>query len=469
MRLALNPRASGKTGTPGRPAPGAEIDLGAVLTVVELRHPHLVVMRPLVGGVGFEPEMAGGELLSELCRVKYASRPIPLRFGLRILLDTLSGLAALHGAKKSGRPLGFAHGELAPCNIVIGRDGTARLVSVVNAHWKKGAPANPEASGYAAPEKLRGDPFDQRADTFSAGVMLWEMITGRSFRGLPAEIITAWVVDGKVPDPLQPEDAPWVVSLASVATTALAVDPAQRWSHVGLMGAEIEAIVEGHMASSGEVARLLADSPEASSQESVQTPSPLAPSLAPTAMSIAPAPPSEGPSPAQASDTSTRDTLSYEQAPSSALPLQIPALPELSPASVSGRPTSRKARSQSLIAWSTMAVALVLLGVAARELFGNSTGSAAAPAPAQQTATLPATIPAPTPPESRDRGSPSLRAAGVPPATDQARVEPAPAASALAPTPAASPSAQQGAKPAPRRKAPPAGRKGPRRDEQFGI
>ena len=140
MRLALNPRASGKTGTLGGPAPGAEIDLGAVLTVVELRHPHLVVMHPLVGEVGFEPEMAGGESLSELCRVKYASRPIPLRFGLRILLDTMSGLAALHGAKKSGRPLGFAHGEVAPSNIVIGRDGMARLVPVVNAHWKKGHP-----------------------------------------------------------------------------------------------------------------------------------------------------------------------------------------------------------------------------------------------------------------------------------------------------------------------------------------
>jgi serine/threonine protein kinase len=449
--------------------PGAEIDLGALLTVVELRHPHLVVMRPLPGQLGFEPEMAGGERLSQLCRVKYASRPIPLRFGLRILLDTLSGLAALHGAKKNGRPLGLSHGQVAPSNIVVGRDGIARLIPVVNAHWDKGALPNPEASGYAAPEKLRGDDFDQRADTFSAGVMLWEMITGRSFRGLPAEIITAWVVDGKVPDPLQPDDAPWVVSLATVATTALAVDPAQRWSHVGLMGAEIEAIVDGHMASTVEVARLLVDGRDAPSPESIHTPSPPAPSLSPTAMSIPPAPPSVRPPPWQASATSSRDTLSYEyeQAPTSASPFQIPALPELSSAPVPEPRASRKARSQPLIAWSTMAVALVLLGVAAHELFGNP--GAGEPAPARPPAVQPVAAPQPVPPESQDRGSPSVGAAAAQ-ANDQPLAEPAPTATSLSPAYAAVPSPPPSAKPGPRRKvAPPPGRKGPKRDDQFGI
>src|ERR1051325_8907661 len=118
MKSALNPRASQNNSSAG-PLPGAETDLGDVLTVVELRHPHLVVMQPRPGRVGFEPDLAGGERLSQLCRRKYGTRPMPLRFGLRILLDVLSGLAALHGAKKNGRPLAFAHGELSPTNIVV--------------------------------------------------------------------------------------------------------------------------------------------------------------------------------------------------------------------------------------------------------------------------------------------------------------------------------------------------------------
>src|SRR5438046_10533856 len=116
MKSALNPRPPEESDT-ARFAPGAGTDLD---TIVELRHPHLAVMRRIPGG--FEADLGGGELLSQLCLRKYGSRPMPLRFGLRILLDALSGLAALHGAKKNGRPLGFSHGELSPSKIVVGRD-----------------------------------------------------------------------------------------------------------------------------------------------------------------------------------------------------------------------------------------------------------------------------------------------------------------------------------------------------------
>src|SRR5439155_4838181 len=87
--------------------------------------------------------------------------------------------------------------------------------------------------------------------------MLWEMITGRSFRGLPPDVIAAWVVDGKVPDPVHPDDAPWVVRLAQVTTRALSVNPGDRWPHVGVLGDEIETIAAGHIASRQEVTALL--------------------------------------------------------------------------------------------------------------------------------------------------------------------------------------------------------------------
>jgi serine/threonine-protein kinase len=341
-------------------------------------------------GLGFEVEFHGGVRLSELSRKRFGSGPVPLGFGLRILLDTLSGLAALHGS------LAFAHGEVAPRNIIVGRDGTARLIPVVAAHWQEDVSPDSEAAGYAAPERLRGDPIDHRADIFSAGVMLWEMITGRSFRGLPAETIAAWVVDGKVPDPVHPDDAPWVVELASAATRALAVDPGARWPHVGVMGAEIENIAEGHMASSYDVAELITGPGETRGRR-VSSHAPPAPSFAPTSVSIAPAAAIPRAPLAPSAHPTAFGPNPVLHAPPSAPPL----LRERPPPS---RPAPKRTRRQSLIAWTTLSAALVLLGVAAHELFDASRGSRPAPAAGQNfVVPLPApsaagaAVPAPVP------------------------------------------------------------------------
>src|SRR5579859_4401857 len=122
-------------------------------------------MRPVAGSkVAFQPDLDGGVRLSELGKRRFGAERVPLPFGLRILLDALSGVAALHGS-----PMRFAHGEIAPCNVVVGNDGRSRLIPLVPAHYEDGIPPSADATGYVAPERLRGDPFDHRADVFSAG------------------------------------------------------------------------------------------------------------------------------------------------------------------------------------------------------------------------------------------------------------------------------------------------------------
>jgi serine/threonine-protein kinase len=222
--------------------------LARVRAIAELRHPHLIVMRELDDG-GYVAEIGSGLTLGEL---QEARGPLPLRVSLRILLDAMSGLSALHRARIGAKTLDFVHGELTPDNIVIGTDGAARLVPLVESHWLPGASAAAEASGYTAPEKLLGDAFDQRADVFSAGVLLWEAMMGRPlFRGSQVDDIVTQLVGGKVPYPAAAgEDAEWSADLADVVMRALAVDPQDRWAHVGIMGADIETIAEGRMAKS---------------------------------------------------------------------------------------------------------------------------------------------------------------------------------------------------------------------------
>jgi serine/threonine-protein kinase len=222
--------------------------LARVRAIAELRHPHLIVMRELDDG-GYMAEIGSGLTLSEL---QEARGPLPMRVSLRILLDVMSGLSALHRARIGPKSLEFVHGEVTPDNIVIGTDGAARLVPLVESHWLEGAGAALEARGYTAPEKLLGDAFDQRADVFSTGVLLWEAMMGRPlFRGAPVDDIVTQLVGGKVPRPeAAGEDADWSADLADVAMRALSVDPKDRWAHVGIMGADIETIAEGRMAKS---------------------------------------------------------------------------------------------------------------------------------------------------------------------------------------------------------------------------
>jgi serine/threonine protein kinase len=386
MKSVLDPLAHKKGDQKGHKRAG-DRKLATARAIARFSHPYLVEMRALAADeLEFEPELRGGARLSDLSRERFSSGPAPLAFGLRILLDALSGLAALHGAS-----LGFAHGEVAPCNIVVGADGRARLVPVVPTHLLEGAPPGTDAAGFAAPERLRCDPFDHRADVFSVGVMLWEMITGRSFRGLPPEIITAWVVDGKVPDPVHPDDAPWVVKLAAVATRALAVQPDQRWPHVGIMGEEIEKAAEGHIASVKEVRDLLTNASKAASPSPSENPA-WTPSLSPTAVSVPPSP------------------IPPPPLPPSILGLYAtaPIVNESTPPPT--RRAGRKRRRQSVIAWSTLLVAVVLLALATREVLEGLAASRSAattpPAPrlvARKTAPPPEatpTVPAvPTPSE----------------------------------------------------------------------
>ena len=91
--------------------------LVAVRALVELRHPHIVSMRP-VTDTTFEPESVDGVTLAELWHSP--AGPPPTRIALRILLDTLSGLAAVHNAEIDGTPLGLAHGAISPSCVVVG-------------------------------------------------------------------------------------------------------------------------------------------------------------------------------------------------------------------------------------------------------------------------------------------------------------------------------------------------------------
>jgi serine/threonine-protein kinase len=373
--------------------------------IADLRHPHLIVMRRNAEGPGFEPELAGGMSLAELSRSEAGWFPLPLRVSLRILLDALSGLASVHQATQNGAPIGFVHGEVAPNNIIIGRDGLGRLVPVLPAHWNERAQPNPDVAGYIAPERLLGDVFGQPADVFSAGVLLWEAITGKPlFRNWPLDAIVTQLIGRKVPYPIPLGDALWGVPLADVAMRALSVDPAERWAHVGALGSQVETVARGHLASSDEIAALVAGFAAGKGRGSMTSisdvetlpPPPPPPatavtSLSPTASSIQspaePHPESMAPVEVPAKELSPV-AQRWETPPPSAPRIWLPSEPSATPVRAAEAPASGDVadswsgiapysapglsrRSKTLV-WAAVSASLAITGIAAYQLLDRS-------------------------------------------------------------------------------------------------
>jgi len=174
----------------------------------------------------------------------------PLEVALRILVDVLTGLSAIHNLRDAKRePLKLVHGELTPECLVVGLDGTSRVVSISR---PRSATARPGQSGsaYLAPEILLADESaDARADVYGIGVVLWELLSGRPLfpNTQPAAIVTH-LLSGRVPLPTIPEGNAWAAPLAGVTARALSADPSKRFASAAAMAAEIRRVAGPRLA-----------------------------------------------------------------------------------------------------------------------------------------------------------------------------------------------------------------------------
>ena len=174
---------------------------------------------------------------------------------LRMLLDLLAGLTALHETR-SAEGSGFVHGELVPGLVRVDAQGIARLQPLAPWQWQTvEAAISPHHLGHLAPERLLGDAIDRRADVYSAGVLLWEALAGkRLFEQDSVDEIVTRLMGGKVLLPELPPELAWAIPLKAVAMRALSVDPAQRFADCPALAAAIEAVARRQVASHAMVA-----------------------------------------------------------------------------------------------------------------------------------------------------------------------------------------------------------------------
>lgn len=154
-------------------------------TMAALRHPNVVTVHDCVrlgdGHVAIVMEfITGGSLRTHLAA---APDGLPLAQALRWAREIAEGLRAAHGA-------GLVHRDVKPDNVLIDDTGTARVSDFGMAFsplpdaarfTQTGTTAG--TPGYMAPEHWRGGTVDARADIFSYGATLYEMLTGRLPQG----------------------------------------------------------------------------------------------------------------------------------------------------------------------------------------------------------------------------------------------------------------------------------------------
>ncbi len=185
-----------------------------------------------------------GDVLSALKQRPSASGMIPAILA-QVLAQACEGLHAAHDARDAeGRALSIVHRDISPQNLIVGYDGSVRVLDfgIASAAERLHTTRNGTIKGrfaYMAPEQMRGMPVDRRADLWSLGVVCWEGLAQKRLfkRDTEAETVLA-VTQDPLPS-LAEVGHPVPSPMAKIATQALARNRDHRYTTAREMGLEL--------------------------------------------------------------------------------------------------------------------------------------------------------------------------------------------------------------------------------------
>jgi serine/threonine protein kinase len=202
-------------------------------------------------------EYVHGETLAALLKQLAANKqPIALDIILAVITSICAGLHHAHEQRGAdNKPLNIVHRDVSPSNILLGFEGSVKLVdfgiakATTRSHETTKGVLRGKAA-YMAPEQVEGERLDRRADLFSLSVVFYEMLTlTRLFGGAKSdfEVLEA-VMDKPVPPPstLRP-DIP--AEIDRIVLKGLAREREARYQTGEELQAELEAFARQHQLS----------------------------------------------------------------------------------------------------------------------------------------------------------------------------------------------------------------------------
>ncbi len=206
---------------------------------MRLDHPNIARINEfgVEAGVHYiEMEYVAGEDVRRIeKRAAAVGKGIPIGVILKIIADAAAGLDFAHKARDAkGVPLGLVHRDVSPQNVLIGFDGSVKLIDFGVA--KAAGRAQHTATGilkgkfpYMSPEQAQGEELDCRSDVFALGIVLWEQLTGRRLFKGENDLATQRLVRAcQVPAPSSVEPSV-PAGLDPITLKALSKEPSERY------------------------------------------------------------------------------------------------------------------------------------------------------------------------------------------------------------------------------------------------
>ncbi|MCA9609412.1 MAG: protein kinase [Myxococcales bacterium] len=206
-------------------------------TNARLDHPNLVA----VVDFGIDPEpflvmefVEGVTLATLLSRLVKKQQPLEISAACFIATEAAQGLDHAHRKRDdAGNPLGIVHRDVSPQNILLSNEGAVKvsdfgLVKAADNVVQTGSGVPIGKISYMAPEQADHAQVDARADVFSLGIVLWEMLAMRVLLppndpGKAAMMLKA--AEFPPPSKYRPEVPP---ELDAIVMSCLSRDPATR-------------------------------------------------------------------------------------------------------------------------------------------------------------------------------------------------------------------------------------------------
>lgn len=156
----------------------------------------------------------------------------------QILIDMALGLSHVHES-------GFMHLDFKPENVLVTRNGSVQLIDFdlaqVIPEKPKKMSKNPGTPAYMAPEQLRRQPIDSRADIFAYGVAAYELLTyQKPFPGENPGEILAHQLDSSGPLPPREHNADIPAALEKVILRCLAREPDKRYPFMSVLVRDLQ-------------------------------------------------------------------------------------------------------------------------------------------------------------------------------------------------------------------------------------